>query len=281
MKLFKTLFLVASLFAITSCSVKENKSATSSSSLSESQSSESGKQSYGSILKKIADDMFDYGGANRENLSNSQIKRSFDPVDENHRGPEIQLPAVLIYLSGVIGEIDNVDVVNKAFEFTGTYEFDYSISETPNWVEQTIGLTINAKMDKDNNKVFFSGLENVSMNGEVMAHSYIFVDISYNFETQELGDFKLYMDQNSLVYYFQVINGEASRMGSSTTDDEITAITNTYNSYVAEFDSLCETKVVADGELLRASEEAFVNTQKYANRLFGQKVDSVRIKEAA
>lgn len=280
MKLFKTLFFVTSLFSIASCATKGNQNTSKNNGTQSSSQAE--QEAYGTILKKIADDMFDYGGAVRQNNTQS-IRKALEPVDESHRGPEIQLPAVLVYLTGVVSDIENADPINKALEFTGVYEFDYSRDETPNWTEQTIGLTINAEVDKTNNKVFFSGLENVEMNGSVMANSYIFMDISYNFETQVLGDFKMYMDQGSAtsVYYFQSVNGQASKSGQNTTAEEMSAFKATFDSYVTEFNALCQTKVVAEGALLTACKEAFVTTQKYANGLFGQKVDSVRIKQAA
>lgn len=280
MKLFKTLFFVTSLFSIASCATKGNQNTLKNDGTQSSSQAE--QDGYGTILKRVADDMFDYGGAVRQNTTQS-IRKAFEPVDETHRGPEIQLPAVLVYLTGVVSDIENVDPINKALEFSGVYEFDYSDSETPNWTEQTIGLTINAEVDKANNKVFFSGLENVVMNGRVMANSYMFLDISYNFETRVLGDFKMYIDQGSAtsIYYFQSVNGQASKSGKSTTAEEMTALRATYDSYVEEFNTLCQTKVVAEGALLTACQEAFVTTQKYANSLFGQKVDSVRIKQAS
>ncbi len=273
--LFKFLSL-GMMLVLASCSTGGNKSTPTSS----SSSSEAQTETDGALIKRVADDMFDYGGANRDDVSNAPMSNSLTPVDENQRGPEIELPAVLVYLTGVLSDIDGVDVINKAFEFSGVYEFDFSISETPNWVEQEIGLTVNTKIDKENGKLLFSGLQLVSSGGTVFANTHIFIDISYNFTTKELGDFKMYQEQSpGYIYYFEVINGEAFRRGNDISDEEINAINNKYNEYLTAFDTLCETKVVATGSLVRTAQEAFVSTQKYANKLFGQKVDSVRIKE--
>lgn len=285
-KLFKLLSL-GLLITLAGCSTDGGSSSELSSEEPPVSSEPAPQEKDGTIIKKIADDLFDYGGANRENVTYSRIKRSLDtlsPVDESHRGPEIKIPAVLLYLTGVIGEIDNVDVVNKAFDFTGVYEFDYGGGTEPNWHEQTIGLTINAKLDKDNNKVLFSGIEKVIVDDVVMANDYIFIDLSYNFETKTLGDFKMYQQHPTEIYYFQSIGGVSSKTDSSTSTEDRAVIEAKYNEYVAAFNTLCgssETKVVASGDLLTASTEAFVKTQKYANKLYGQPVDSVRIKESA
>lgn len=261
-------------------------SSSSESSSESSSSSEAPVETNATILKQVGDDLFDYFGANRDNLSLSAVKHALHPVEETYRGPERKIPAVLVYMAGVLSDIDGVDLVNKAFEFDGEYEMDMSISETPSWAAFNIGFTLYVTIDKPNSRLFVGGQQRLSMPSNPMVNStpYFFIDISYNYETKTLGDFKLYMDQNGTFYYFEVTSSVASIMGTETTETERTALEAVYNNNVTTLNTLTTsagTKVVATGATLRAAQEAYVSTQKYQNRLYGQKIDSVRIKEAA
>lgn len=277
MKRFVKLLSLGLLLTMASCSTSEGESSPSSSD-SVVSSSMPEQETNGTILKRIADDMFDYFGASRDSLVHSSIKKAIEPVPDNYRGPELQLPPIYLYLSGLLSDIDGVDLDNKAFQFVGNFEGLYGENE---YQDMVLDLTLHVHFDKDNNKVFFEGLQNMTLGSMTVNGAYVFVDISYNFATKTVGDFKLYMNQFSNFYYFEVLDGALYRIGDGTSAEEIAA-QQTYTNYVSAFNALCgsETKVTASGALLRSAEEAYVATQNYADALFGSS-SGIRIKETA
>lgn len=275
MKRFVKLLSLGLLLTMASCSTSGGESSSSSSD-SVVSSSEPEQETNGTILKRIADDMFDYFGASRDSLVNSSIKKAIEPVPENYRGPETQFPPIYLYFAGLLSDIDGVDLDNKAFQFVGNFEGLYGASE---YQDLVLDLTLHVHLDKDNNKVFFEGLQNMTLGSMEINGVYFFVDISYNFATKTIGDFKLYMNQFSNFYFFEVLDGVAYKIGDGTSTEEIAA-QQTYTNYVSAFNTLCGSgaKVTASGALLRSAEEAYVATQNYADALFDSS-SGIRIKE--
>ena len=133
--------------------------------------------SYSETLKKAGDDMFDYAGANRDTQS-GKVSRSLDPLESRDKPVYLLMPAVLLYITGSVSEIDGVDTENHVFEFGGDYEYDFG----QGWVTQNIFLAINAKVNSDEGKIFFSGRERISQNGTLLVTSDVFIDINFDFD---------------------------------------------------------------------------------------------------
>lgn len=241
-----------------------------------SQKSSGDGTSNSEVLKKAGDYVLDYAVANNTAPNTLLPRRALDPLVSSDKVVYFSLPGVLLYLGGVLSEI-NIDVENQVFEFGGDYEFQFG---TDTWSTQNIFLAINTQVKRDEGKIFLNAHQRVGTNGQVVADDDLFVDLNFDFEKNEGGDFELYMDQNGDYAYVKVENGEGKIRKSDTalTQAEETAISSAYNSYKTAFATQYAQKVTPTAANNKACMEKFVATQMYANEVLNQNLP-VRVKE--
>ena len=230
--------------------------------------------SYSATLKKAGDDMFDYAGASRSEGS-TRMKRGLDPLTDADRVIYLALPAVCLYMTGSVSEIEGVDTQNHVFEFGGDYEYDYGTG----WITMNIVFALNARVNQEEGKIFFAGRQHLIMQG-MENNTDVFLDVNFDFNKNELKSFELYMEQMDDYAYVKGENGTGQIRKSTTqlTDDEVAYYNNTYNTYYSEFAAAYAQKVTATEANNKACMAKFVETQLYENQLLNQ-VCGVRIKE--
>ena len=229
---------------------------------------------YSTTIKKAGDDMFDYAGANRNTQSNKPA-RALDPLVESDRIIYLALPAVCLYMTGSVSEIEGVDTKNHVFEFGGDYEYDFG----QGWVTMNIVFALSAKVNKEEGKIFFAGRQHMVMEGMENSTD-VFIDANFDFAKNEVTKFELYMQQINDYAYVIGENGEGQirKSGTQLTPEEAAKYDGIYNNYRNEFAAAYAQKVSSTDANNKACMQKFVETQLYENNLLGQQ-GGCRIKE--
>ncbi|MCR5505984.1 MAG: hypothetical protein K6F07_03225 [Bacilli bacterium] len=234
------------------------------------------KAAYAATLKKAGDDMFDYMGANRTR-GHIPAQGALDPLVTGDKMMYLSMPSVLVYMSGLISEVDGVDIDNHMFEFGGDYQ--YKLGE--NWTDINLIFAVNAKINKADNQIFLNARQFTTIEGMGANTTDVFIDINFDFEGNEVKSFELYQDQGPDYAYVVVDEegvGKIRNAQTQLTDEEAAKLDSTFATYSANLEALYAQKVSSTEANNRTCMEKFVQTQLYQNSLLGMEED-VRIKE--
>ena len=267
MKTKKLFVVLPSLFMIASCGNVQP---------TNQGGSGSGKEEISVTFKGIGEDIA-YIAASKE----KPASRSLQDMSVNDKKIELQMPSILTYLVGKLYEYESFDCKDKVSAFRGVYDLQMGSNTTT--MDITLSLMIN--LDETNNKVKFNGLQD-SIQGEgasqMTVKSHIYLEIDYNFETKELGDFKMwakgqntYPGQSTPVTtfsYSQYIGGVAKKMDMNNKDEEYLAREAEVDAVIADFNSKAETKTVADTATARQYANGFIAAQNFTNEILGQEL---------
>ena len=227
---------------------------------------------HSAVLKKAGDDVLDYMGANRT----KSVKRALDNLDGPDKVVYLQLPATLLYVSGLLSEIDGIDIESKLFEFGGDYEYKIG----PEWVTWNITFAINVDIQEENNKIVLTANQTMKQGAITISDSDVFVDVDFDFEENKVNSFELYMDQMSDYAYVKVENNEGKIRKSDTalTPEEATKYDGEFAALKAAYETIYAERVTSTASNNKACMKTFVDTQLYINELIDQDLP-IRIKE--
>ncbi len=218
---------------------------------------------YSVILKDCGTKIM--GVANEK--SSQSTNRGFSPYD-NAPAQAIAMPGVYLYWSGLLNEIDGVNIVEHAIRFSGKYRFNGD--ENP--YVQSITFDLSVHFDEENNNFTFLGKQDLPTNP--VTYSYLILNCNYNFTTKELGSFSILMQQASFDSgnYIRYINGnlELFNFGSNDgheTDPDYIEYSAIARNGIETLTELMATEEVLEGDKLQSAIDAFVNASDYCDEV--------------
>lgn len=272
-KLFLGLTLLTT-FCLASCGTNEAESPSSdASSVQEPSSQIPPVNEDARLLKKVAGQMMEMS-KNKMPSTSSAIKTAWNDASNDSLVFELRQPGIYFYLIGRVLERANYNITDKPINFKG--EYNLVMGEDRQYM--SLEIEMKAVLDKDNNKMFFSGYQ-YSKQGPDKEHtsqhdSPLFYEVGFDYSTEQVQDFKYYQTSGSptLIYFEYDKNTDHGRYYIAQEDDETEdglRLRSEYNSRKNSFDALLEDKIVVTGEQNKQCCLAFSDTQDYVNSIFG------------
>ena len=199
-------------------------------------------------------------------------------TSEMQRRNLLGTPGVLLYLVGKLYENEDFDCLDKLVRFRCVYDLEYQPGNVM-ILDNTLDLMIH--VDKEKGQLLFYGYQDsLQGDGEHMTPvtSPIYMEIEYNFETNEMGDFKFWeksgMSQPQSTNYCDYIEGILRELDYNHRNDDDDYANETAIIEAAEelMNEKRETMTVADAATALIYGQAFIDTQAYANSVFGSNI---------
>lgn len=187
-----------------------------------------------------------------------------------HRKNLLTSPGILLYLVGQLYEFDGFDCLDKLVRFRGVYDLGPTGTTV---LDNTVDLMIS--IDKDNGKVYFYGYQDsiqTSGSNSSTIVSPIYVEIDYDFEKGEMGDFKLWEitgSETPSTNYCEYIDGVLKTLDYNHRNDDgdYAKESAVIEAAVATMNEKRESMTVADAETALRYAQGFIATQDYANEI--------------
>ena len=216
---------------------------------------------YSQVLKDCATQIMRLNSS-QPSSSGLPVLRGFTP--QAAPGQALAFPAVYLYWSGLINEIEGVDIVGKAVQTEGTYKFNGMGGMT-----QQITFDLSVDFDEANNKFTFLGRQNIP---NTQNHSNLVLTCNYNFTSKEFGGFTVAMIQGGTGTFMRYSNNvfEMFSYGSNDgheTDPDFLECYPPAETGINTLNSRMATEMVLSGEKLTASRNAFVAASDYCDEI--------------
>lgn len=270
-------FSLLSILCFSACSTNNNDNSQADNSDSNSSQNQNVNNSEDArLLKKAATQLIQTSASKAQELN--AVKMAWQPAQAVSLAFELKQPAIYFYLAGAMMTNANYDI-SKAISFRGEYNLDITPGNTM-YMDCTIDMF--AKLDRDNNKMLFSGymdsLQGPDKNDTERYTSPLFYEIGFDYATETLKSFKYWQKAGSetiIVFEYDHVNGTGRYYNvlEDDTAEEGTTLRNEYNGRYSTFQTELNTKVVASGEFNRKCCMAFVETQAYVDSVVGQNIN--------
>ncbi len=216
---------------------------------------------YSVVLKDCASKLLQIA-----NTPVSPLKRGFEPY-VGAPAQAIAMPAVYLYWSGLLNDIEGVNIVDHAIKFAGRYKFNGMGGNI-----QDIVFDLSVHFDKENNKFTFLGKQSVPADYQ---YSYLILTFEYNFTTKVAGDFSTLMQPNGFGSgnYIRYTNNtlESYSYGGTSDGHMLDPDYITYSaiaqSGIDTLEALIANEEVLDGSKLNSAKQALVSASDYCDEV--------------
>ena len=222
----------------------------------------SGGEEYGysEVLKDCGSQIMQLGNAS------SSRSRGFKPYT-NAPAQALAMPGVYLYWSGLLNEIDGVNIIDSAINFSGTYKFNGM-----GGVTQQITFDLSVHFDETNNKFAFLGKQNTP---GANPYSYLILTCDYNFTSKELGGFSILMQPSGFTMGNYMRYSSANRLEEYTygsndgheTDPDYIEYSEIARNGIETLEGQIATEEVLSGAKLDSAIQAFVDASDYCDEV--------------